>query len=214
MAFGRSKPEEPVAQVAWQGVREFTLGAVERPATRKRNRIGWGAKAIRVPQGSKDDRVFAPCAYVGTAGLALFRDPEATRVLCSVDQRGDHEFVVQDAGGATVGTIIRIPSNRPLLRPNWRIEQPGQVDVIGRTEWLSGDAKQLAEKAAGRLFTGVLDALTGFGAEGGDQPTKERVLEWRAGDDVVMLSEATKSIEIKAEWLDRRLAFAYTLVAE
>jgi len=87
------------------------------------------------------------------------------------------------------------------------------LPIVGRTEWLSGDAKQLAEKAAGRIFTGVLDALTGFGADGGDQPAKERVLEWRAGDDVVMLSEATKSITIKAPWLDRRLPFAYALVA-
>ncbi|MGW6196466.1 hypothetical protein ACWF0M_10025 [Kribbella sp. NPDC055110] len=37
----------------------------------------------------------------------------------------------------------------------------------------------------------------------------ERVLEWRVGDDVVMLSEATKSIKIKAPWLDRRLAFTH-----
>ena len=50
-------------QVAWENVREFTVSTVERPATRKRNRIEWGPKAIRVPQGSKDDRVLAPCAY-------------------------------------------------------------------------------------------------------------------------------------------------------
>lgn len=168
MAFGRAKPEEPVAQVAREGVREFTLGTVERPATRKRNRIGWGAKAIRVPQGSKDDRVFAPCAYVGTGNLALF----------------------------------------------WRIEQPEQPEIVGRTEWLSGEPRDIAARAAGKVFDGVLDVITGFGAEGGDQPTKDRVLEWRAGTEVVMTSEGAKSVSIKAEWLDRRLAFAYLLIAD
>lgn len=196
----------------WESVREFTIGTVELPATRKRKKIGWGPKAIRVPQGGKDDRVLAACAYVGP-NRSLYLDAELSRLLCVAVPSGENAWTVHDADAATVGTITRIPSNRPLLRPNWRIEQPGQVDVIGRTEWLSGDAKQLAEKAAGRFFTGVLDALTGFGAEGGDQPTKERVLEWRAGDDVVMLSEATKSVTVKAPWLDRRLAFAYTLVA-
>jgi hypothetical protein len=197
----------------WENVREFTVGSVELPATPKRKKIGWGPKAIRVSQGGKFDRVLAACAYVGPE-RSLYLDAELTQLLCAVVPSGENTWSVRDAGAATVGTITPIPSGRPLLRPNWRIEQPGQVDVIGRTEWLSGDAKQLAEKAAGRLFTGVLDALTSFGAEGGDQVTKERVLEWRAGDDVVMLSEATKSITIEAAWLDRRLAFAYTLVAE
>jgi hypothetical protein len=196
----------------WENVREFTVGSVELPATPKRKKIGWGPMAIRVPQGGKFDRVLAACAYVGPE-YSLYLDASWTQLLCTVVPSGENSWSVRDAGGATVGAIVRIPSDRPLLRPNWRIEQPGRADVIGRTEWLSGDAKQLAEKAAGRLFTGVLDALTSFGAEGGDQPTKERVLEWRSGDDVVMVSEATKSITIKAEWLDRRLAFAYTLIA-
>jgi hypothetical protein len=196
----------------WQNVREFTLGSVELPATRKRKKIGWGPKAIRVPQGGKFDRVLAACAYVGPEH-SLYLDAGLTQLLCVAVPSSEDSWTVRDAEATALGTITRIPSNRPLLRPNWRIEQPGQVEIVGRTEWLSGDPKQLAEKAAGRIFTGVLDALTGFGAEGGDQPTKERVLEWRAGDDVVMLSEATKSITVEADWLDRRLAFAYTLVA-
>jgi hypothetical protein len=197
----------------WENVREFTVGSVELPATPKRKKIGWGPKAIRVPQGGKFDRVLAACAYVGPEH-SLYLDASLTQLLCTAVPSGEHSWTVRDADAVTVGTITRIPSGRPLLRPNWRIEPPGQVDVIGRTEWLSGDAKQLAEKAAGRLFTGVLDALTSFGAEGGDQPTKERVLEWRAAEDIVMLSEATNSIKIEADWLDRRLAFTYTLIAE
>jgi hypothetical protein len=196
----------------WESVREFTVGSVELPATPKRKKIGWGPTAIRVPRGGRFDRVLAACAYVGPEH-SLYLDAGLTQPLCTVVPSGENSWTVRDAGAAVVGTITRIPSGRLLLRPNWRIEQPGHVEVIGRTEWLSGDAKQLAEKAAGRLFTGVLDALTSLGAEGGDQATKERVLEWRAGDDVVMLSEATKSITIKAPWLDRRLAFAYALLA-
>jgi hypothetical protein len=197
----------------WESVREFTLGNVERPATRTRNRIEWGPKAIRVPSGSRDERVLTPLAYVGP-DRSLYLDAELTRLLCRALPVSEHAWSVRDAADAEIGTITRIPSGRPLIRPNWRITQPGHPELLGRTEWLSGDPKQLAEKAAGRLFTGVLDALTSFGAEGGDQPTKQRILEWRAGDDIVMLSEATKSISIKADWLDRRLAFAYTLIAE
>lgn len=196
----------------WESVREFTVGTVELPATPKRKKIGWGPKAIRVPQGGKHDRVLAACAYAGPEH-SLYLDAELTRLLCVAVAAGPDSWTVRGADGSPLGSITRIPSTRPLLRPNWRIDQPGRPEIVGRTEWLSGDAKQLAEKAAGRIFTGVLDALTGFGADGGDQPTKERVLEWRAGDDVVMLSEATKSITIKAPWLDRRLPFAYALVA-
>ncbi|GAB3935832.1 hypothetical protein GCM10029976_046770 [Kribbella albertanoniae] len=202
-----------MAEIEWNQVREFTLGVVARPATRKRNRIEWGPKAIRVPQGSKDDRVFTPCAYVASGGR-LTLDPEEMQVLCSVAEVAENSFEVRDGQAVLIGTITRVPSGRPMLRPTWRMDQPGHPEIVGRTEWLSGSPKELAAKAAGRLFTGVLDAITSAGDEGGDQPTKDRVLEWRAGDEVVMLSESTKSVTLKADWLDRRLPFAYTLIAE
>jgi len=202
-----------VAEIEWNQVREFTLSDVARPATRKRNRIEWGPKAIRVPQGPKNDRVFTPCAYVADGGR-LTLDAEGKQLLCSVAETTENTYEVRDDQAELIGTITRIPSARPLLRPTWRIDQPGHPEIIGRTEWLSGRPKELATKAAGRLFTGVLDAVFSGGAEGGDQPTKGRVLEWRADDEVVLLSETTKSVTIKADWPDRRLLFAYTLIAD
>ena len=199
--------------VDWLDVREFTLGNVERPATRTRNRIEWGPNAIRVPEGARDERVLVPCAYVGP-DRSLYLDAELTQLLCAVDRTGEDAWSVRDDQDAVVGTITRVPSRRPLLRPNWRIEQPGHPAVVGRTEWLSGKPGRLAAKAASRIVVGVLDALTGVGDDGGDQPTRDRTLEWRAGSEVAMYSEGSASISIRADWLDRRLAFAYTLVAK
>ncbi|MET7279506.1 hypothetical protein ABZS29_14820 [Kribbella sp. NPDC005582] len=202
-----------MAEIEWNQVRAFTLSDVARPATRKRNRIEWGPKAIRVPQGPKNDRVFTPCAYVAP-GAALTLDAEGKQLLCSVAGTTENTYEVRDDQTELIGTITRIPSARPLLRPTWRINQPGHPEIIGRTEWLSGSPKELAAKAAGRLFTGVLDAVFSAADEGGDQLSKDRILEWRADDEVVMLSESTKSVTIKTDWLDRRLPFAYTLIAD
>ncbi|MFD7159968.1 hypothetical protein ACFV9C_35600 [Kribbella sp. NPDC059898] len=196
----------------WETVREFTLSNVERPATRTRNRIDWGPNAIRVPPGPRDDRVLEPCAYVGP-DRTLYVDPSLTQLLCRVVPQSDHTWSVVDATNTELGTITRLPSTHPVLRPNWRITQPGRPEVLGRTEWLSGPPARLAAKAAGRLLVGVLDGLTGIGEGGGDQPVKARTLEWHAGGEVVMYSEGTNLITVKADWLDRRLAFAYCLIA-
>jgi hypothetical protein len=195
----------------WEDVREFTLGNVSRPATRTHNRIEFGPNAIRAVQGPTDDRVLEPYAYVG-ADRSLYLDADLTQLLCRAVATGEHSWAVRDASDRVVGTINRLPSNRPLLRPNWRIDQPGHPEVIGRTEWLTGSPGRLAVKAASRLIVGVLDGLTGIGDEGGDQPTKSRTLEWRTSDELVMISNS--SIRITAEWLDRRLPFAYTLLAK
>lgn len=197
----------------WESVREFTLGNVERPATRTRNRIECGPNAIRVASGSADERVLTPYAYVG-ADRSLYLDAELTRLLCRVVELSEHTWSVLDAESTEIGTITRVPSSRPLLRANWSITQPGHPPLVGRTEWLSGPPARLAAKAAGRLLVGVLDGLTGIGDEGGDQPTKTRTLEWRAGNEIAMYSEGTTLITIQSPWLDRRLPFAYSLVAE
>ncbi|MGW7686021.1 hypothetical protein ACWGID_35075 [Kribbella sp. NPDC054772] len=196
----------------WENVGEFTLGNVERPATRTRNRIEWGPNAIRSPEGPRDDRVFRPCAYVGR-DRSLYLDAELNELLCSVSPSGENHWTVADAHAETVGTIERLPSSRPLLRPNWRIEQPGHAALVGRTDWLSGTPARLAAKAVSRLIVGIVDGLTGVGDEGGDQPARVRTLEWRSGKEIAMYSEGTTLITIRSDWLDRRLAFAYTLVA-
>lgn len=194
----------------WEDVDEFTLGNISRPATRTQNRIEFGPNAIRAVQGPNDDRVLEPYAYVG-ADRSLYLDADLTRLLCRVEATGEHSWAVHDADGE-IGTIARIPSTRPLLRPNWQINQPGHPEILGRTEWLSGSPGRLAAKAATRLIAGVLDGLTGIGDEGGDQPTKSRTLEWRTSDELVMISNS--SIRVTVDWLDRRLAFAYTLLAK
>ncbi|WP_432893243.1 hypothetical protein ACQPYH_19585 [Kribbella sp. CA-245084] len=194
----------------WKDVREFTLGNISRPATRTGNRLEFGPNAIRAVQDSDDDGVLEPYVYVG-ANRSLYLDADLTQLLCRVEATGEHSWSVQDAD-SEIGTITRPPSHRPVLRPNWRIDQPGRPVITGRTEWLSGSPGRLAAKAATRLIAGVLDGLTGIGDEGGDQPTKSRTLEWRTSDELVMISDS--SIRITADWLDRRLAFAYTLLAK
>jgi hypothetical protein len=195
----------------WEDVEEFTLGNISRPATRSQNRIEFGPNAIRAVQGPNDDRILEPYAYVG-ADRSLYLDEHLTQLLCAVVTTGSDTWAVHDADAAVVGTITRLPPNRPLLRPNWRIDQPGQSEVIGRTEWLTGSPGRLAAKAATRLIAGMLDGLTGIGDEGGDQPTKSRTLEWRTSDELVMISNS--SIRITVDWLDRRLPFAYTLLTK
>ncbi|MFD3402236.1 hypothetical protein ACFWUU_16250 [Kribbella sp. NPDC058693] len=191
----------------WEDVRDFTLGNVSRRATR----IEFGPNAIRAVQGPNDDRVLEPYAYVG-ANRSLYLDVELTQLLCRVVVTGDHTWSVQDADTAEIGTITRLPSPRRFLRPNWQITQPGHPDILGRTEWLTGSPARLAAKAASRLIVSVLDGLTGIGDEGGDQPTKSRTLEWRTPSELVMITSTT--ITITADWLDRRLPFAYTLLAK
>ncbi|WP_263166700.1 hypothetical protein [Streptomyces sp. SCSIO ZS0520] len=227
MAFGRKPPPEPpVEPVDWVRVRQFSVGTVERPATAKRKRVGWGPSAVRVPKGGKDHRVLAPCAWLGDSAqhglpsaprLTLFADPERTRLLCyveeGVDVAGEQHFAVRDGDGGHIGTLKRIPPKRPF-RHTWRIEQPGHPEITGRNEWLSGDAKEIAGHAAGRAFSLALDAVTSFGNEGGDQPEKRRPLQWRAEDKVVMESEGSKTVTVKADWVDRRLAFAFALVGD
>ncbi|WUJ69379.1 hypothetical protein OG809_30270 [Kribbella soli] len=195
----------------WEDVREFTLGNISRPATRTGNRIEFGPNAIRAVQDSNDDRVLDPYAYVG-ANRSLYLDADLTQLLCQVVVTSEHSWSVQDASAAIIGTITRLPPDRRLLRPNWRIDQPGQPVITGRTEWLSGSPGRLAAKAVTRLIAGVVDGLTGIGDEGGEQPTKSRTLEWRTSGELVMISDS--SIRITADWLDRRLAFAYSLLAK
>ncbi|MEU4194107.1 hypothetical protein AB0E69_19560 [Kribbella sp. NPDC026611] len=197
----------------WEDVDEFILGNVARPATRTHNQLEFGPNAIRPRQGLNDDRVLEPYAYVGPE-RTLYLDAELTQLLCAVVQTAEHGWEVQDAGGAVIGTITRIVPRRALLRPNWQIEQPGHPPVVGRTEWLTGSPGRLAAKAASRLIVGMLDGMTGIGDEGGDQPTKSRTLEWRTHEELVMVSEATSIHLTTTTWLDRRLPFAYALLAE
>jgi hypothetical protein len=230
VVFGRQKAAEPpVEQVGWADVQTFVVSAVERPVTVKRKRAVSGKRAVRVARGSKDLRVLAPCAFVGSAatpesgvpsrpGHTLYEDPEERRLLCyvepAVDIDGEQRFNVRDGQGQLVGALTRVPPKRRPFKHTWRIEQPGRPEIVGRNEWVSGDAKEIAGRMAGKLLGGVLNAVGDLGAEGGDQPAKPRTLEWRAEDKVVMVSEGSEKVTVRAGWIDRRLAFAFALVGD
>lgn len=230
MAFSKrsngSDAEVRVEPVAWATVREFAISSVERPQTPKRKRVVRGPRAVRVPKGGKDSRVLAPCAFLGRSDqadlpsrpeLTLYEDVEARNLLCYVaspkDIDGEQHHVVHDRQGQIVGTIRRVPPRRPF-KHTWRIDQPGHPEIAGRNEWASGDAKEVAGRAAGKFALGVVGAIANLGAEGGDQRPKPRALEWRAADKVVMVSEGSERVSIRADWIDRRLAFAFALVGD
>ncbi|MFB7332674.1 hypothetical protein FNH09_05210 [Streptomyces adustus] len=230
MGFGRQKAQEPpVEQVGWSDVQTFVVSKVERPVTVKRKRAAGGPPAVRVARGSKDMRVLAPCAFLGMTytqqpGLpslpehTLYEDIYAQKLLCyvepAVDVDGELRHVVRDGAGQAIGTLTRVPPKHRPLKHTWRIDQPGHPEIVGRNEWMSGDAKEIAGRVAGKFLGGVLNAIGDLGAEGGDQPTKSRSLEWRSQDKVVMLSEGDGQVSVRAGWVDRRLAFAFALIGD
>ncbi|MDQ0930246.1 hypothetical protein [Streptomyces turgidiscabies] len=230
MAFGRSSKakaveEPPVEQVRWESAHKFVIGSLERPKSPKRTRSAWGKPAVRVPQGGKDYPVLAPCAFLGSSSvehlpsrpeLTLYQDPDAQHLLCYVEEgrevNGELHYSVRDAQGEVIGTLRRIPPKRPF-KHTWCIEQPGQPEIVGRNEWASGGAGQVATRVAMRAAFEVVDGLFHAGTDDGAK-TKPRTLEWRAGDEVVMTSEGSAQVQIQKNWVDRRLAFAFALVGD
>lgn len=230
MAFGRSNKaksaeEPPVEPVRWESVHKFVVSSVERPRSPKRTRSGWGKPAVRVPQGGKDYPVLAPCAFLGSSSverlpsrpeLTLYEDPDAQRLLCYVEEprevNGERHYDVRDAQGQLLGTLRRIPPKRPF-KHTWCIEQPGHPEIVGRNEWASGSAGQVATRVAMRAAFEAVDSLFYAGTDDGAK-SKARTLEWRAGDEVVMTSEGSAQVEIQKSWVDRRLAFAFALVGD
>ncbi|MGV9271541.1 hypothetical protein ACWDRR_43645 [Kitasatospora sp. NPDC003701] len=207
--------------VAWERVRDFVVGNTERPVTARRRTPTFGPLAVRVPRNGTERRVLAPCAFIGREGerLALYVDAECRLLLCVIDDGGrevgaERHHDVHDARGGIVGTLCRIPPRARPLKHSWRIEQPGHPPILGRNEWVSGAARDIAARVVEKSFLGALDALTSLGAEGGDRPAKPRTLEWRAGDEVVMVSEGSKKVTVKGDGVDRRLAFAFALVGD
>jgi hypothetical protein len=236
--------EPPVPAVGWVHVNQFTLGRVERPVTARRKRPVLGAPAVRVPTMTGGHRVHAPCAYFETAALfaheanlasaaqladmarsglsmappQLYEDAEHQRPLCSLDSAEAEPdevrlYRVRDGQGTVIGAIRRIPPKRPF-RHTWRIDQPGHPEIVGRTEWASGAPAEVALLGVVKLGVTALGALADLGAEGGDQPTKPRTLDWRVDGESVMTSRGRESVTIRAGWLDRRIAFAFALLGD
>ncbi|MET7936474.1 hypothetical protein [Streptomyces sp. NPDC005322] len=243
MAFDKDKAgqEPPVAAVDWVEVREFTVGSVERPITPKRKRAVRRARAVRVPKGGGGSRVYAPCAYCapasvpvppGISGPRLYEDENGQRLLCYIDAggaesvesaegtggaegaEGDRRHHVRDGNGEIIGTIRRIAPSKRMFKHTWRIDQPGHPEIVGRNQWASGDARDIAGRGAGKFISGLMDSLASLDADSGDQAErKARTLEWRADGELVMTSQG-KTCTITADWLDRRLAFAFVLLGD
>ncbi|MGW2956980.1 hypothetical protein ACWDGI_00635 [Streptomyces sp. NPDC001220] len=182
----------------------------------------FGIRAVRVPHGGSARKVNAPCAFFppqGAAdGLRLYEDAEGHRLLCSVDDPEDaggaRRYQVRDGLGQVVGAVRRIPPLKHALRPTWRIEQRGRPELVSSAEWAKGGVTEMVQKGAGKLLLGALQAVADMGAEGGDQPGRPRTLEWKADGELVLTSEEDRRFLVRAEWLDRRLVFAYALLRD
>ncbi|WJV48397.1 hypothetical protein [Streptomyces flavofungini] len=219
--------EEPVPAVEWAGVRTFTIGTVERPVTKERPLPARGPRAIRVPGGAGESKVFAPCAYVArTASAApasameacLYEDSESQCLLCYlvVEERegGERCHRVYGAQGEEIGAVRRIPPSNKLVKHTWRMDQPGHPEIVGRHEWVSGGAKHLAERAALKVVTETVETVLTLGTYSGASKSPSRTLEWWSGGELVMVSQSITTLTIKANWLDRRLAFAYAFLGD
>jgi hypothetical protein len=221
MVFGRSKnvDEPPVPVVPWADAWEFSITDEERPVTLQRKRPVLGIRAVRVPHGGGAQRVNAPCAFFPpepTDGLRLYEDGEGRALLCSVDDPeeadGVRHYRVRDGQGQIVGTVRRIPPLKHAVKGTWRIEQPGHPEIVSSAEWAKGGVTEMVQKGAGKFLLGAVQAVADMGAEGGDQPARSRTLEWKADGELVLTSDADRRFLVRADWLDRRLVFAYALL--
>ncbi|WP_430741612.1 hypothetical protein ACQZOG_16930 [Streptomyces sp. P13-3-3] len=222
--FGKHKKtdEPPVPVIPWSDIWECSITDEERPASAHRKHAVLGPRAFRVAQGAGAQRVLSPCAFFPPPthpedlARSLYEDPEGTQLLCSVDEPenvdGIRHHRVIGAGGEIVGTILRTAPLRHALKPTWRIDQPGHPAIVSSAEWAEGGRKDIVQRGAGKLLLGAVQAVADMGAEGGDQAAKSRVLEWRSGTDLVMTSDNDVRYLIRADWLDRRLVFAYGLL--
>jgi hypothetical protein len=231
VAFGKRGAQEeipdPVPTVDWAGVRKFTIGTVERPVTANRTRRVRGPWAIRVPKGQGEKKVFAPCAYVAAAAppappsamnSCLYEDAEAQRLLCYLVEEegegGERRFRAHDGKGEDIGVIRRIPPSQKIFKHTWRMEQPEHPEIVGRNEWVSGGATGIALRVTGKAVGGALESL--FADENTEvgKRRQSRKLEWWSGNELVMISQSIKLLEIQTDWLDRRLAFAFAVLGD
>ncbi|MFF2312218.1 hypothetical protein ACFVVJ_21280 [Streptomyces albidoflavus] len=223
MVFGkkRSPSLPPVAAVDWRPVHRVMVSGYERPETRTTKRSVMGSPAIRTPGRDEAGLILAPCAFIGrdadTARLpdashTLFLNEERTRLLCWVgvprQVDGDDHFSVHGPGGEALGVVCRV-SGRLLRRHTWRIEQPGQPEITGVGEWTRAREEAGPVGKIGSFAGQAFDALAG----GDGEDMAERKLVWHAGQEKVMDSRGG-TVDIRAEWLDRRLAFTFALIGD
>lgn len=223
MVLGRNRNSEPPLPVVdWRNVHKFTMDIVEREKSPHRKRAVLGPNAVRVPRREGQDRIKAPCAFFGSgvvgvrsAGRVLFEDREAQQVLCVIEENGaegeERRYGVRDGRGQDIGVIRRIPPSRRLLRHTWRIQQPDQPEIVGRNKWAAIPPKEAAARAAGKFLGGLVESALFGGHDDGQ--VRDRTLLWMAGEEQVMQSVG-QDFQIKAGWLDRRLAFAVAALGD
>lgn len=231
MAFGTRRSEwDTVPVVDWATAGEFDVSVVVRRFGAGRARVVRGPEAVRVPEGEPADRVYAPCAFFAPAPIRrasvaaarrLYEDGAAQRPLCCVDDAedvaggmaGERRYRVRDGRGEPIGMIRRIPPAQRPFQHTWRIDQPGRPEIVGRNQWATADPRRLLGPGGRKAVTGVL-GVVGIGAEDADVGAgAARTLEWWAGDELVMTSQRAH-VKITAEWLDRRLAFAFAILGD
>ncbi len=227
--FGKNRhvDEPPVPPVPWADAWEFAIGNEERPAAGQRKHPVLGVRAFRVPSGGGEQRVHAPCAFFppgsppgspssSPTGLRLYEDAEGQQLLCSVDDpqeaKGERQYHVRDGQGQAIGTIRRLAPLKHALKPTWRIDQPDHPEIVSSAEWAKNGTKEIVQRGAGKFLLGAIQAVADMGADGGDQASKSRVLEWKADGELVMTSDGHSRFLIRAAWLDRRLVFAFALL--
>lgn len=148
----------------------------------------------------------------------LYEDAEARRLLCYLveaeGEGGERHFRAYDGEGVEIGAIRRVPPSKKVFKHTWRIEQPGHPVIVGRNEWASGGATEIALRVAGKAIGGAVDSLfTDENVESG-KSRQSRKLEWWSGSELVMTSRSIKLLSIHQSWLDRRLAFAFAVLGD
>ncbi|WP_263166702.1 hypothetical protein [Streptomyces sp. SCSIO ZS0520] len=211
-----------MAVVGWADAWEFALGTEERPAYGRRKKAVHGPRAFRVPSGGREQRVFAPCAFLPEKDrakgqdLRIYEDPGLTSLLCTVgaaeSAEGMRSFPVRDAAGAEVGRVRTAAALRKALNPAWFLDQPGHPEVAGRHDWAEGSAGDVAWRGASKAASAFLSRVAIFGEEEGDHVAPRGPREWRADGELVMASAENRRFLLHAAWLDRRLVFAYALL--
>lgn len=210
----------------------FVLGPVERPETVRRKSPVYGGWAIRVPQGDSEDRALAPSAYCapGADPLSLkpprsllFEDAERQKLLCQVgpgieDGRARrHE--VRDGQGRVIGALHRHKGKNWMASHTWRLEQPGRPEIVGQKGLATSGLARVFGAGVDMVSTGLVDAVFSRNGEttSSDPGASTRRLDWVVDGEVIMSSRDTEwgtACAIRADWLDRRLAFAFALLGD